>query len=50
MSKKRYSIYVQRSLALKFESVAGRRKGGKSALVRRRAAGDARAAANARGQ
>ena len=33
MNKIRYSIYLQRSLALKFESVAGRRKGGKSALV-----------------
>ncbi|RPH69558.1 MAG: ribonuclease HII [Hyphomicrobiales bacterium] len=33
MSKKRYSIYLQRSLALKFQSVVGRRKGGKSALV-----------------
>jgi hypothetical protein len=33
MSKKRYSIYLQRSLALKFESVTGRRRGGKSALI-----------------
>ena len=33
MSKKRINIYVERSLALKFDSLAGRRKGSKSALV-----------------
>lgn len=33
MGKKRYTIYVQRSLARNFEEVAGRRKGGKSGLI-----------------
>ena len=36
MSKKRYTIYLQRSLALKFQSVAGRRKGGKSGSGRKK--------------
>ena len=50
MGKKRYTIYLQRSLARNFEEVAGRRKGGKSGLVEEASAGAARAAANARGQ